>query len=344
LTHQKRIGHGSTPLVESVRIGVVLGIRLFFKLEMCNPSGSYKDRFVAGEVERMLALGVRACIATSSGNTGAALASFSARYRICCAILVNESVPEGKLDQMRGYGARVFRVRDFVVDPDVTRNVYRRLEAMSEQSAIPLIVSAYRYCSDGMKRVEEIAGEITAQSEQAVEHVFVPVGGGGLFAAVCRGFQCAGKSRPKIHAVQPAGCATVVSAFQERRNNILPVNSTTRISGLSVPFDIDAGIALAELYNSGGYGIAVSDEEVFAAQWQLLREEGLWCEPAGATALAGCIRACKEGRIGPGSLVVCLATGHGFKDPESLQIIAHENPAVILDQSQIDSRIFEVSA
>ena len=69
------LGEGNTPLVESARIGPSLGLdRLWFKLENCNPSGSYKDRFVAAEMTRMLASGVRGCIATSSGNTGSALA------------------------------------------------------------------------------------------------------------------------------------------------------------------------------------------------------------------------------------------------------------------------------
>ena len=339
---QATMGEGNTPLVESARIGLELGVRLLFKMEMCNPSGSYKDRFAAAEVSDFLLRGVRACVATSSGNTGAALASFSARYGIACAILVNESVPFGKLQQMLGHGARVFRVRDFITSPEVTQSVYQRLGKMSEKSSIPLVVSAYRYCPEGMRSVENIASELAARCQTGIDHVFVPVGGGGLFTAVCRGFLRASGTRPKVHAVQPEGCATVVSAYREGREEILPVNSTTRISGLAVPFDIDAGIALAELRNSGGRGIAVSDSDVFAAQKQMLREEGIWCEPAGAAALAGCLRARKEGWIAPGETIACLVTGHGFKDPDSLSNASRENTVALIDESEVDSQLFEV--
>ena len=80
------MGEGNTPLVESVGIGPRLGIRLYFKLEMCNPTGSYKDRFVAAQVTTLLQRGAQACVATSSGNTGSSLAAYCARYGIACAI------------------------------------------------------------------------------------------------------------------------------------------------------------------------------------------------------------------------------------------------------------------
>jgi threonine synthase len=133
----------------------------------------------------------------------------------------------------------------------------------------------------------------------------------------------------------------VVSAFLEHRDHILPVTSTTRVSGLAVPFDIDAGLALAELRKGGGSGIAIQDEEVFAAQKMMLREEGIWAEPAGAAALAGCIRALREGIIEAGSTVVCLVTGHGFKDPESLSEAARENTIELISESQVESGLLE---
>lgn len=338
------LGEGNTPLVESVRIGAKLGLRLFFKMEMCNPSGSYKDRFAAAEVSSFLQRGVRACVATSSGNTGAALAAFTARYGIACAILVNEAVPQGKLQQMLGHGARVFRVKDFITSPEVTLRVYERLGKMAQENFIPLVVSAYHYCPEGMRGVERISVELTAQSQKGFDHVFVPVGGGGLFTAVCRGLSNLSGQRPKVHAVQPEGCATVVSAFEEERSEIVPIVSTTRISGLAVPFDIDASRALAELRKAGGRGVAISDDEIFAAQKQLLREEGIWCEPAGAAALAGCVRGRNEGWIAPGESVACLVTGHGFKDPDSVLRAAHENTVATIGEDDVDSQLLEVNA
>jgi len=338
------MGEGNTPLAESVRIGPELGIRILFKLEMCNPTGSYKDRFVAAELAHWLRQGATACLATSSGNTGSSLAAYSARYGMRCAIFVNQEAPAGKLMQMRAHGSRIFRVKEFITSPEVTESVYRRLRAVTEVSGAPLIVSAYRHCPQGMAGVETIAKEILALVDDPPSHVFVPVGGGGLFTAIARGFCFAGFPEVKIHAVQPSGCATVVSAYEQGREEILPVSSTTRISGLAVPFDIDAGRALAELRRGGGWGIAVSDEDVWEAQSRMIQEEGIWPEPAGAAALAGCLRAHRRGQLRRGATVVCIVSGHGFKDPGSLQAAIESNPDHLICADDIDTSVLEADA
>lgn len=336
------MGEGHTPVVESVRIGPCRGLRLFFKMELCNPSGSYKDRFAAAETTYFLKHNVRACVATSSGNTGAALAAYCARYKISCSIFVNEHAPSGKLNQMQKFGARIFRVKGFATSPDVTKRVYQRLGQIAAEYSMPLVVSAYRYSPEGMRGVEEIGVELGEKPGTEFDHIFVPVGGGGLFTAISRGFARAGTTRTKIHAVQPEGCATVVSAFENGRVEILPVISTTRVSGLAVPFDIDAGTCLAELRRGGGFGISVSDKEVFMAQTQMIQEEGIWCEPAGAAALAGCLRACERGWVQPGQSVVCIVSGHGFKDPDSLLSLPDGHAIATIDESQIVERLREV--
>lgn len=335
------MGEGHTPVVESLSIGPRAGVRIFFKLEMCNPSGSYKDRFTAALLPDFRERGLGSCIATSSGNTGAALAAYSARYQIACSIFVNEFAPAAKLQQMQAHGARVFRVRGFITSPEVTARVYERLRTISDESGIPAVVSAYRYCPTGMQGVEKIANELVEQCPGEIEHVFVPVGGGGLFTAVSRGFRALEGRRPRVHAVQPEGCPTVVSAYVEGRHEILPVTSTTRISGLAVPFDIDASTALKELRCGDGTAIGVSDAEVYAAQKLMMRTEGIWAEPAGAAALAGCLRAKRQGLLGSDELVVCLVTGHGFKDPESLAEAVGENGSTLIDESEISPQLLE---
>lgn len=339
------MGEGNTPLIESARIGPSMGLsRLFFKLENCNPSGSYKDRFVAAEMSCILASGARACLATSSGNTGSSLAAYSARTGLTCAIVVNESVPQGKLQQMQAHGARIFRVKDFIVSPEVTENVYRQLSRLSEAPhGLPLVVSAYRYCPGGMTAVESIASELCQQCGETIEHVFVPVGGGGLFTAICRGFERQAGSRPRIHAVQPQGCSTVVAAFERGDDHIRPVKGTTRISGLGVPFDIDASLALEHLRRCGGRGVAVSDEQVFEAQRTLFNLEGIYCEPAGATSLAGLFSMLAEGVVDRDKTMVCLVTGHGFKDPDSIKRATSKNMAVLVEDSQIYAKLLEAT-
>ena len=299
-----------TPCLPSAR----LGADLWFKLESCQPTGSYKDRFIVREMERIVAGGAQLVLATSSGNTGAALAAYSARAGIRCVIVVSPEAPVGKVAQMRAHGACVVRVPGFTVDAGVTDRVMAALRACSQEGGVPLVVSAFRYCPEGMAGVSTIADELVAL---APKHVFVPVGGGGLYTAVVRGFLAAGLD-VRVHAVQPAGCGTVVDAWAARAAVAAPASGTTRVSGLSVPVDIDATLALGLLYENGGQGIAVSDEEVFAAHRRMLSEEGVFCEPAGATATAGWLRAVASGAVDARERAVCLVTGHGGKDPDSI--------------------------
>lgn len=320
------LGEGGTPLVRSVRVGPALGLRsLMFKLESCNPSGSYKDRFVAAQVSAMRAREIRSCLATSSGNTGSALAAYCARYDIQCTIIVNEHAPSGKLAQMQAHGARVIRVQGFATSPEITLQVYAMLERFSRASGAPLVVSAYRYCPEGMAGVESLGRELV--NVPGLKHVFVPVGGGGLYSAVCRGL---GDSSVRVHAAQPKACLTVVASWERGDDRIHPVESSTRISGLAVPFDIDASLALRLLRKNGGAGFAVPDDEVFEAQRMLLEQEGIYCEPAGAAALVGARMARLQGMIDEDEPVVCLVTGHGFKDPDSITVAAAKFPSMVV--------------
>jgi len=316
------MGEGNTPLVPGLRIGPMAGLRsLAFKLEICNPTGSYKDRFIAAELTHWLPSGARACVATSSGNTGSSLAAYCARYDIACTIVVNRNAPAGKLAQMKAHGARVLRVDDFVSCPETTQRVFAILQRYSAAANAPLIVSAYRYCPIGMAGVESLGREIAAAGN--VRHVFVPVGGGGLFTAVSRGLADTGI---KVHAVQPEGCSTVASAWIRGDDSIQPVQSRTRVSGLAVPFDIDASLALSLLRQQGGRAYSVTDEDIFEAQREMLRCEGIYCEPAGAAALAGVRYALAAGDVHPDDGVVCLVTGHGSKDPDSIAEAAAQFP------------------
>lgn len=316
IKHPVTLGEGNTPLLPSSRTP-----RLHFKLESANPSGSYKDRFVAGEIQRVLDAGQRACVATSSGNTGSALAACSARYGVACTIVVNETAPAGKLMQMQAHGARVIRVPGFTVDARVTEDVLNLLQQLSRDQGIAMVVSAYRYCPAGMSRVEAIGVEITRVLPSAC--IFVPVGGGGLFSAVSRG---AGAAKARVFAVQPEGCNTVVAAWQSGASHITPVASTTRVSGLAVPFDIDASLAVERLRARNDRALTVTDDEVFDAQRYMLASEGIYTEPAGATALAGARKALAQGWVSPDDDIVCLVTGHGFKDPDSIARAAAAHP------------------
>ncbi len=312
------LGEGGTPLVASRYIGPRLGLaNLYFKMENLNPTGSYKDRFAAVLVSGMVRDGQKACIATSSGNTGAALAAYCAAGGIRCQIVVVDGAPVPKLRQMQLYGAEILMIRDFGKDPVVTAGVFDTLESICSSRGIPLPISAYRYCAEGMQGVETIAAEIVDAAGE-VEHVFVPAGGGGLTLAVTRGVMTRG-ARVRVHCVQPSGNDTIATPLRTGAGQARQVVSSTAISGLQVANVIDGDQVIANCRALHGNGYAVEDQAVYRWHKALAQKEGIFCEPAGAVALAGLEDALNRGEIGPGEAVVCLVTGSGFKDMPSVE-------------------------
>lgn len=323
------LGEGNTPLVPSRRICHELGLKsLYFKLENCNPSGSYKDRFSAAQIDLVLRSGALSCLATSSGNTGASIAAFCARYGLRCAIIVGELVPPGKLEQMQAHGATLFRVADYDTSPEVGQKVLQFLLNFAKTHRVPFVISSYQHCPAGMSGVETLSAELLEQLGGEIDDVFVPVGGGGLFTAVCRGFLKKTSSVPRVHAVQTEGCSTITATWLRGDDEIRSVVSTTTVTGISVSYNVDGDHALRMLRQMHGVALAVNDDSIYAAQRMLLEREGIFAEPAGAAPLAGLIAALEAGQIGRSRRIVCLVTGSGFKDPGSISRAAANRPAV----------------
>lgn len=332
---QLTLGEGKTACIPSRSIGDSLGLtQLFWKLETVNPTGSYKDRFAAVAISYMQSMRQHTCLATSSGNTGASLAAYCAAAGIRCRIAVVETAPRAKLQQMMAYGAEIQRVRRFGVDPDVTREVFELLQQQSQQPGFALQISAYRWSPLGMQGVESIGFELSEQFDKKVGHVFCPAGGGGLTLAVARGLTRA-DGEGAVHCVQPTGNDTIASPLRDGAMEARDVACDTTISGLQVANVIDGNEVIAACRQSGGTGHAVTDDEVFAAQKRLAREEGIFCEPAGAVALAGVIRASQRGELDPDTRVICLITGSGFKDAVSIERMNSDLDCPLVDVNDL---------
>jgi threonine synthase len=107
------------------------------------------------------------------------------------------------------------------------------------------------------------------------------------------------------------------------------------LSGLAVPFDLDGSLVIELARGCGGEGVLVQDQDALDAQRRLMLEEGLLVEPAGAVSVAGFVRAASEGRIAPDQHVVCVLTGHGFKDSASIERASAGNEVQEIDRHEI---------
>lgn len=334
------LGEGGAPLVRSRRIGPEAGLNnLYFKLEFVNPTGSYKDRFAAAAVSRMVADGRTRCVATSSGNTGSSLAAYCAAAGIECLIAIVEGAPEGKLRQMLAYGATLYRIKGFGVDPAITIDAMEAVRRLGSRPGSQVQVSSYRFSPQGMSGVKTLSYELAEQLGPKIDHVFCPAGGGGMALAAARGFADLAERggtfpAPRVEVVQPAGNDTIASRLRDGGDEAREVRCTTRISGLQVPNVLDGTMTLQACRASGGSGCVVEDAEIWEVQARLAREEGVFCEPAAATALAGALRAAREGRIASDAVVVCFVTGSGFKDSESVDRLLEGRlcPMISLDE------------
>ncbi len=343
--HRITLGEGNTPVVRSRRIGPSVGLKnLFFKLEFTNPSGSYKDRFAVTAISDMLAHGKTHCVATSSGNTGAALAAYCAAAGIHCEIAIVQDAPQGKLKQMLAYGATLYRVKEFGISSEVSGRVIKCLKALSARPKAQMQISAFKYSPAGMSGVYSIAHELAEQGEAPWDHVFSMAGGGGLVLAVAVGFEqalAAGKisKLPRVECVQPLGNDTMAGALRQGGDQSRPITCTSKISGLQVPTVVDGNEVIPACRRNGGTGHLVSDELIWEMQKRLAREEGIFAEPAGCCAVAGAVRAARNGEIAAEAQVACLITGSAFKDPASLDDMIRDVSCPLIEVTDLEQRV-----
>lgn len=331
------LGEGGTPLIRSTKLGRELGLReLWFKYEGANPTGSYKDRFASSAVSHLVHDGKRVCLGTSSGNTGAAIAAYCARAGISCYLAIVEGAPEGKLRQMLAYGARLVRIRNFGSSPKISGEVMNGLRGLAEEMQAGLEISAFVFSPRGMAGVMTISFEIAETLGPVPMQVFSPAGAGGLTLAVARGFEVFAerqnwRGQARVHCVQPVGNDTIASPLREGAALARAVESKTAVSGLQVGGVLDGSDVIAACRRSGGRGHVVTDEQAWAWQERLAKDEGVFCEPAGAVALAGVAEAVNRDEVATEDPVVCLVTGSGFKDERSLIRMVGPGPTPLVD-------------
>lgn len=300
------LGEGSTPLVRSQSISDSLGCKdLYFKLEGCNPTGSFKDRGMVMAIAKALEAGKKRIICASTGNTSAAAAAYGARYQLETLVLVPAGeIALGKLAQAMAYGARILAVNGSF--DDALTAVREIVEIMD----IELVNSVNPYRIEGQKTG---AFEIVDELGEAPDLLCIPVGNAGNITAYWKGFteyQSMGKSEttPKMMGFQAAGAAPIV-----RGEPVLKPETIATAIRIGNPASWEKAEAARD--ESEGMIDMVEDSEIVDAYLRLAREEGIFCEPASAASVAGLIKLPELGVDLTGKTVVCILTGNGLKDP-----------------------------
>jgi threonine synthase len=306
------LGEGGTPLIHAQRLGAEIGIpQLHLKFEGTNPTGSFKDRGMVLAVNRAVAVGARAVVCASTGNTSASAAAYAAAAGLPChVILPAGKVARGKLAQALAAGAQLVMVDgNFDAALDAVRQLGDEGAAVVVNSINP----------DRLTGQETGAFEVVDALGRAPDILALPVGNAGNITAYWAGFRRyadAGRTPdaklPRMAGFQAEGAAPIV------RN--APVEAPETVAtAIRIGNPASWAGAVAARDESGGLIETVTDDEILGMQRMIVRLEGVFCEPASAAGVAGARRLAAERRIGPNEVVVCVLTGHGLKDPDAVQ-------------------------
>ena len=300
------LGEGDTPLVRSVDLERELGCgELHFKLEGCNPTGSFKDRGMAVAIAKAVESSSSTVICASTGNTSASAAAYGARFGLEVVVLVPKGkIALGKLSQAIAYGARIISIEG---NFDQALQIVRSL---AQKHPITLVNSLNPHRIEGQKTA---AFEIVDDLGEAPDYLFIPVGNAGNITAYWKGFveyKQAGKARqtPRMMGFQAEGAAPIVKGRIVKS----PKTVATAIR-IGNPASWQSAVAARD--QSDGVIDCVTDDEILAAYRLLATKEGVFGEPASAASLAGLIKMVDQGLSLWDKKVVCVITGSGLKDP-----------------------------
>ena len=303
------LGEGWTPVIRSKRYPNV-----FVKEEGANPTGSFKARGLALAVTMAKHFGLRKLAVPSAGNAAGALAAYAAAADIEANIFMPKDVPFANYVEAVLYGANVTLVDGLISDCGRMVAERKEKEGWFDISTLkePFRIEGKK--TMGYELVEQMGWEYPAA-------VFYPTGGGvgliGMWKAFIEleelGWVKPGK-RPKMIAVQSAGCAPVAKAFDSgEKASQMWQNAETFASGLRVPKPYGDYIMLEILKESGGVALAFPDEQILASLKDWARNEGIFLSPEGAASTVAYDHLIRTGYLKPEDKVVLFNTGSGLK-------------------------------
>jgi threonine synthase len=313
------LGEGFTPLLDAPRLGALLGLpRLLIKEEAGNPTGSFKARGLSMCVSMAKALGATAVCLPSAGNAGSALAAYAAAAGLKAHVFLPRDIAKLFVMETEAYGAHVEMVDGLITDAGRVCAAKAKEHGWYECATLK---EPYRV--EGKKTM---GYEIAEQLDWALpDAILYPTGGGTGLVGMWKAFAemeamgFVGAKRPRMYAIQAEGCAPIVKAFQEGKDDApMWEGATTHAHGLRVPKALADFIILRNLRESHGAAIAVSEAEIVAGVKQAAATQGLFMAPEGGACVAAARKLKSSGHLSADDQVVIFDTGTGYKYVENM--------------------------
>jgi threonine synthase len=313
------LGEGFTPLLPAARLGARLGLpRLLVKEEGGNPTGSFKARGLAVAVSMAKALGATDVCLPSAGNAGSALAAYAAAAGLKAHVFLPRDISKLFVMETEAYGAHVEMVDGLITDAGRVCAAKAKEHGWYECATLK---EPYRV--EGKKTMGyEIAEQLGWTLPDAILY---PTGGGTGLVGMWKAFAemetmgFVGSKRPRMYAVQAEGCAPIVKAFQDGRDDApFWENATTHAHGLRVPKALGDFLILRGVRESHGSAVAVSEAEIVAGVKEAAAAEGLFMAPESGACVAAARKLAASGQLSPDDSVVLFDTGTGYKYVENM--------------------------
>ncbi len=324
--HLVTLFEGNTPIYGAPRCANYCGLdALRLKHQGCNPTGSFKDTGMCTAVTQAAVLGARTVVCASTGNTAASLAAYAARAGLQPLILLPRGqISAAKLAQSMDYGALVC---------EIDGNFDECMRLIQELGADPSIYVANSINPFRIEGQKTVAFEMMNQLKwQAPDHVVVPGGNMGNSSALGKGFEellALGliDALPKLSVIQAEGASPLARLFASLppskpstepslpESILMEDHPSTLATAIKIGAPVSWKKALRAVLRSGGKIISVSEQEIADAK-AMIGRDGIGCEPASATTVAGIKRLIAAGHIRPEESVVAVLTGHVLKDPD----------------------------
>jgi threonine synthase len=310
------LGEAVTPLVAMPKLAAALGAgEILVKDEGRLPTGSFKARGLVMAVSMAKALGVTHMAMPTNGNAGAALAAYASRCGIRTTIFCPQDTPEVNVSEIALQGARVYRVNGLIDDCGKLVADGKAKTGWFDTSTLKEPYRIEGKKTMGLELAEQLGWRVP-------DVILYPTGGGtgliGMWKAFAEleaiGF--IGGKRPRMVAVQAAGCAPMVRAFEAGAEHAPRwENAHTIAAGIRVPQAVGDFLILRAVRESGGFAIAVDDDAITAALDEVAREEGFLMCPEGAATYAALKQALADGRIRRDERAVLFNCATGLKYP-----------------------------
>jgi threonine synthase len=310
------LGEVTTPLATLPRIAGQLGLNggeIIVKDEGRLPTGSFKARGLGLAVAMAKELGLTNLAMPTAGNAGAAMAAYASRAGLKSTVFCPDDAPETMISEIEIQGATTYRVNGLINDCGKIVGDGKEAAGWFDCSTLKEPYRIEGKKTMGIELAEQLGWELP-------DVIFYPTGGGTGMIGMWKAFAelaaigWLGAKRPRMVAVQSTGCAPIVKAFEEGAEHApLWENAQTIAGGIRVPIAVGDFLILRAVRESGGFAIAVPDEDILDARAEVARAEGLLLCPEGAATYAAYKSALADGRVGKDERVVLFNCGSGLK-------------------------------